>query len=396
MRLDLTTIALSLCLVAPAATAQIWTLPAPTEEVGSHFGTAVALDGETAVVGASGVDVCGDDSGAAYIFKRGSAGSFEQVASLADGDCRAGRFFGREVAIAGGVAAVAAGGMTSRPGETNAVHLFERVSDDRWEEVQILHPPRGDRGVFGAAIALGNQFLVIASAGDTAGGAYHGAALVYERDHEGGWNLVQTLEPGGNVDGAVFGSHVATDGETIVVTASPYGRHASGSVFVFERDGDGEWRGTAQLTGFRSQTVRADVSGGLLIVGEPLAGSGAIGQVAVFGRRADGHWRRQNTLIADVPYANGAFGSLVALSRSDAGPRILAVGYTEQLGRQTNIDRVVHVFGYDREQGWSQRQILDLGDWAFGMAVAVDGRTALVGRAADHVPGSAYAINLLD
>lgn len=92
-----------------------------------------------------------------------------------------------------------------------------------------------------------------------------------------------------------------------------------------------------------------------------------------------------------MPYRDGGFGSAVTLD----GDRALVVGYSEQIGRETNIDRVVYAFAYTPEAGWVQQQVLDVGAWAFGAAVAQAGRRALVGHASDDEPGVAYLVDLL-
>jgi hypothetical protein len=374
---------------APPADAQVRRLPAPDSTAGNHFGAAVALDARTAIVGASGEGACGPNSGAAYAFARRPDGAFAEGTPLAPAACDEGRFFGRTVAVSGEHAAVAAGGHAATG--PNTVHVFERQPGGGWRETATLLAPEPDeQATFGSALGLEGHRLAVAMPR----AAGRGAVFVYERQPGGGWHLAATLRapdmPGH------FASDVALDGDRLAVSASPFEHGAQAGVALFERQPGGDWHRAATLDGFVAHTLRIALAGNILAAGEVDAGADRSGKVSVFGRRSDGQWRRQSTLLADVPYRHGAFGSLVAIERSPAGPRLLAVGYTEQLGRDTNIDRVVHVFGYDADRGWVQRQLLDIGDWAFGMAIAVASGTALVGRSADHSPGAVYAVELLD
>ena len=91
------------CLVGtPPARAQIFKLPHPDTTAGNFFGNATSLDGDRALIGASGEDVCGENSGTAYIFERDAAAdAWRKVAQLVPRDCKAERFFGRSVSLSG-------------------------------------------------------------------------------------------------------------------------------------------------------------------------------------------------------------------------------------------------------------------------------------------------------
>ena len=76
--------------------------------VGDCFGQAVAISGDTAVVGAGWADVDGTaDQGSAYVFVR-TGTTWSQQAKLTSGDGAAGQNFGYAVAIAGDTVAIGA------------------------------------------------------------------------------------------------------------------------------------------------------------------------------------------------------------------------------------------------------------------------------------------------
>jgi len=379
-------------LAAPAA-AQIRVLPAPDTTAGNYFGTSLALDGTQAVVGASGAAPCGANAGAAYVYERAEGGAFELVARLAPAACEPGRFFGRAVALAGDRALVAAGGETAAIGRPNTAHLFERDASGAWREVATLTGDAGE-GAFASSVALDGDRALVTAAGDPSGGAFDGAAYVFEREADGRWRRTTRLEAPPGHPG--FGTMGALSGDRLAVTASPYDDRGAGSVLVYDRQPEGGWRLTGHVGRVEAHTVRVALAGGLLLVGHPRAGPNRSGEAVLYGRTDAGRWVRIATLRADVPYRDGAFGSAVALRTGNGPPRALVAGYTEQLGFDTNVDRVVHAFSYAGEEGWAHRQVLDMGTWAFGAALALDGRTALVGQASDAEPGRVYAAELFE
>jgi len=63
------------------------------------FGAAVAISGDTAIIGAVFDDDLGEDSGSAYIFGREDDGTWSQQAKLLAPDGKAGDWFGSAGAI---------------------------------------------------------------------------------------------------------------------------------------------------------------------------------------------------------------------------------------------------------------------------------------------------------
>src|SRR5690606_8806018 len=119
---------------APDAAAPVETkLTAADGAHGDLFGQSVAFDGDTALIGAPGVDVNGQqDQGAAYVFTRTGDGWVERQKLLApDGAAR--HEFGLAVALAGDTAVV--GSRTA-----NSVYVFGR-QDGQWTlQSQLTRP----------------------------------------------------------------------------------------------------------------------------------------------------------------------------------------------------------------------------------------------------------------
>ncbi len=392
MRLSLALLLGVLALSAPSSHAQIRAL-AHAGTAGNHFGAAVALsaDGRRAVVGATGEGLCGTRSGAAYVFERDTTGLWTEAARLAPADCKAGDLFGRAVALSGDRLLVAAGGEVTDPDRPNRAFVFERDTVGVWHETAALTAQPGHaEGSFATAIAFDGDRALVTTSGDPAQKAYGGAAYLFERDAAGAWQRAARLEGSSGPAAGIFGSHARLDGDRALVTASPYDRTGTGSVYVFERGARG-WRETAHLGGVESFVVRADLDGDRLLVGHSRGGPNRSGLAVFYHHTDEGQWRRVATLVSSVPYRDGAFGDAVSLD----GDRALVVGYTEQLGLEVNIDRVVYAFAYTPDAGWVRQQVVDVGTWSFGAALDQAGRTAIIGQASDAQPGAAYLVELL-
>jgi hypothetical protein len=180
----------------------------PTSGEGDGFGAAVAISGDTIVVGApveagAATGVNGPDNddapgaGAAYVFRRDPmTGEWAQTAYLKASNTGAGDHFGFAVAISGDVIAVGAEREDSGDGtnqgdnsavDAGAVYIFERAADT-WEQTQYLKASNVATGYFfGANLAMSDTTLVVGSPGESSiGGEDSGAAYVFTRA-EGAW-----------------------------------------------------------------------------------------------------------------------------------------------------------------------------------------------------------------
>jgi hypothetical protein len=117
--------------------------------VADEFGSAVALDGTTVIVGASQEDPGGEtNGGAAYIFIRNSDDSWEQQVKLVASDVSGDSFFGTSVAIDGNVAVVGAPGADNQSG---AAYVFVRTGSIWSEQAKLVS---SGRSFFGASVAI--------------------------------------------------------------------------------------------------------------------------------------------------------------------------------------------------------------------------------------------------
>lgn len=181
-----------------------------------YFGGAVALDGDTAVVGAQGAGGT-VPPGAAYVFVRNGA-TWTQKQRLSAGDAEPGDLFGLSVAISGDTIAVGnypedTGDPNVPPHKTGSAYFFKYL-DQAWTQQQQLKADDGVPGdFFGSDVSISRGNVVVGAFRDDTGGSMDaGSAYVFESD-------VDTIPPVLTVPSAIN-----------VEAANPAGRTVSYSV----------------------------------------------------------------------------------------------------------------------------------------------------------------------
>lgn len=380
-------------MAAMPANAQIFSLPAPDTTIGNYFGTAVAIDGNIAVIGATGEPSCGPNSGAAYIYEMDDTGDWIETAHLLPVECREEIFFGKTVAISGNRILIAAYVPFFSKQTSNSVYVYEKDPETgEWIlRDLILQPKDATQGPFASSISLNGDRILITTSGDTTTGKYGGVAYVYDYI-DGKWVLSARLTGSLGIKAGIFGTSSALDGDRAIVSASTYLAGRAGAVYVYDRDPlSGEWTETSVLLGILDFFISVDVSGDRILVGESKGGKGGLGRARIFEPSEDGKWRPAASLMPKSKKSQGGFGSLVSLS----GNRALVVGFDEQLSQKINIDRVVYLFTYDDEdKAWSQKHIIDIGDNAFGSALDLAQGSAVIGQTSDQKIGRAYIVHI--
>jgi hypothetical protein len=165
-------------------TASTWTeldkLTASDAGTADEFGYAASLSGDTALVGAHRRREGDFDParGAAYVFVRNGAGWAEQqmlTASGASGDFYE---FGSAVALAGDVAIVGASADDQLGTDAGVAYAFLRTAS-AWTEIQTLTADDGAEGdYFGWSVALSDDTVIVGAQGDNDQGDSSGSAYV--------------------------------------------------------------------------------------------------------------------------------------------------------------------------------------------------------------------------
>lgn len=184
------------------------------------FGAAIAMQGDVIVVGAPGDD-------AAYVFRRGASWALDAVLGSGLGS------FGQSVTISGDRIAVGA------PDDFGAgsVHVFDGSSGSWIQTEEITHAGLDPAIEFGHTVALSGDSLVVGSPGDN---AVLGAAYIY-RHVDGVWVEEAGIEAylGEGVEGQ-FGTYVGVWGSVMLANIGiddivPFGFYA-GAVLIWTLD----------------------------------------------------------------------------------------------------------------------------------------------------------------
>lgn len=353
----------------------------PVPPVGDEsFGASVFLDGDMAVIGATGSDDPVSNAGSAHVYTR-SDGVWSPEAELIVPGATSSDALGTDVGFSGDTVIVGGSRVWTAPaGRTGAAYIFVRSdSDGQWILQQRLTPSAGwvNDDLFGQSVAIEGDIAVVGGPGRDDDGTNSGAVFVYTRE-DATWTEQQRLIPSGAFQNVGFGSDVAIDNGTIIVgasvddgsgtnagaayvfvlveglwteqqklTAQDAASHdylgdavairgdmavigargdddqgsASGSVYVFQRDGD-VWTETQKLFGSTAGELdefgsAVAFDGSIMIVGAygeyDTRLSGAIGTAFIFENVADS-WTESVQLYASDPNQDDQFGRRVAIT----------------------------------------------------------------------------------
>jgi hypothetical protein len=339
----------------------------------ARFGHAVAVDGDTVVVGAWGESTFGDESGAVHVFRR-SASGWEREAVLNASDATAGARFGYSVDIEAGTIAVGAIYEGSNGRDAGAVYIFRR-DDSGWAQAAKLTPETGAEDAhFGRSVALSGGRLLVGAPGP--GSA---AAHLYRRE-SGAW-VIETVLRAADVPGrSRFGSSVALSGDTAAIGAWTDASDARGSVIVYRRSGT-SWTESQRIDGAEPEDrfgYSVALEGGLLVVGAPDSG-----MIHVY-RESDGQWSQ---LDVDIPNSSWArLGHSVAVSSGT----ILAgdPAFDESAQHEGRVMTISpQPDGLSSDPGPTPPDVSP--GKSFGISVAVSGAVTVVGATGDEENGTA-------
>jgi hypothetical protein len=388
-------------LVATAASAAEQKLTAREGEALDQFGYSVAISGDAMIVG-SPLDFIGAnvEQGSATIFTR-TANVWSEQVKLTASDGAARNDFGLAVAIDGDTAVVGAPGTN---GYRGSVAIYVRDGSAWTRQATLTSNDAHEADGFGYSVAIDGNTLVVGAVGvDVGPYAAHGAAYVFVRNGSN-WTQQAKLTQTDGWTSDNFGLDVDVDGNTLVVST---GRHDVGSnqnqgaAWVFVRSGS-NWSQQAKLTAsdaaiFDEFGCSVALDGNTIVVGS-LARIGANdyqGAAYIF-ERTGGVWTEQTRVTAIGGAVNDRFGYSVALD----GDSFVVGSFGYDVGENANQGSV-HVF--TRSQGiWSLHAKRTAFDGAtfdnLGYAVALSGDDIAAGAMNDDIgtnldQGSVYVFN---
>lgn len=333
-----------------------------------HFGSAVAMSGNTLAIGAPGDgsssrgpvggdprDVGAFQSGAVFVYVR-SGTLWTQQAYVKASNTGVMDSFGTAVALSGDLLAVgapfersSASGVNPPGGQENddaqnagAIYVL-RHNGVTWSQEAYVKPSTTRAGDnFGAAVALFADTLAVGAPGESSsarnvGGAEDdtsapgaGAAYVFIRNGSA-WSQQAYVKASNTAASDQFGGSVALAADTLAVgaifetgtgkgvDADPQMRSTArtGAVYVYQRGA--QWSPQAYLkaehpTGLGDFGISLALSGDLLAVGAIFDGPGLDpGAASLFGN-AGGHWVQVGHIGASNADVSDQYGTSVALS----------------------------------------------------------------------------------
>lgn len=273
------------------------------------FGRSVAIDGDTAVVGAIDARAGNSYAGAAYVFTR-SGSAWSQQAKLIPSDTPADADFGMAVSISGGTVVVGS--------QAGKAYVFVR-SGSAWSQQAILTSDATADDGFGQSVSVsGGTAIVGAGACDDKNTTDSGAAFIFVRSGTK-WSQQAKLLAADRADEDYFGSAVAISGETVLVGA-PGKNVSSGVVYVYTRGG-AAWSRQAVLTA--SDGGILDEFGNSVALSGNTAAIGAYntegetGAGYIFTRAGTAWFERAILKASDRDYWD-SFGSVIATTADKA------------------------------------------------------------------------------
>jgi uncharacterized protein (TIGR03437 family) len=228
---------------------------------GDRFGGAAAVDGDTAVIGASALN---NFLGAAYVFVR-SGTTWTEQAKLTASDAAPNDQFGSSESVSGDTILT---GVPSKNSAQGVVYVFVRSGTAWTQQAELTASDGVAPDNFGRAISLSGDTALV-GAYLKAGG--EGAAYVFVRSGTN-WTQQAKLLAADSATGAIFGISVSLDGDLALIGA-PDKANKQGAAYVFARSG-ATWTQFMELTAAGgavgdSFSAAVSLSEGTVIVGAP-------------------------------------------------------------------------------------------------------------------------------
>jgi hypothetical protein len=359
---------------------------APDGRADDLFGWRVAVDGERMIVGAPLAQTNGYTTGAAYIYRRTAAG-WNYEAKLSSIDFNYYTYFGCAVALYGDTAVV---GSYGPPYPNTMAHVFRR-STNGWSFQTRLNPPGTVEGWERSAIAIGSNVIAIAANADSSSLRQAGAVYLY-RNFGSQWGQAGTLRPNDPRVDQFFGSSLAIKDDMIIVGAygDLVGRYVAGSAYVFRSTGTSYFQETkltaSNAVPFADFGSAVAIHNGVALVGARYDETNGIpsGTVYAFRRNAPNVWVQEARLAPPNPTPYQTFGDSLAFLANTA---LIGSPQGDGAVRGSGVASLFQRTG----SNWTSTATLagstaGVGD-LFGNSVALDSNFAVVASPKDGTRG---------
>ena len=380
----------------PCPPQQIAKLTANDGASGDHFGSSVATSGGIAVIGAYGDDDNGGESGNAYVYEQQVDGTWQQTAKLMANDGADGDLFGWSVALDAGVVVIGARLDDNNSNDSGSAYVYEQQGDGTWQQIAKLTAGDGvGEDNFGHSVAIDAGVAVIGAFGDDDNGINSGSAYVYEQQGNGDWQQTTKLTADDGASYDQFGISVALDAGVAVIGArfDDDNGNDSGSAYVYKQQGDGTWQQVTKLMAGDGGTDdnfghSVALDAGMAVIGAYLDDDNGInsGNAYVYEQQGDGTWLQTTKLTANDGSSYDSFGISVALN---AGVAVIGAYSDGDNGTDSGSSYI-----YEQQAGgtWQQIAKLTANDGAdgdlFGISVALDAGVVVIGATGDEDNGN--------
>jgi len=269
------------------------------------FGQSVAIDDDTAIIGAPLRQMGNGYPGAAYVYVRGETEWKRQTmllyATPADGDR-----FGASVDVSGDTIVIGVPREDSHLTDTGIVQVLTR-SGNAWDHVQYITNPAATSNLrFGRSVALSGDMLVVGCDSGLEVYVFQRTSTVFDYQ-------ATITAPAGLIPSFGFGRVLAFDGDAIVIGAptADFGTIDSGAAYYSVRTGT-TWSQPVRLDPgpFPTETefgTSIGLSGNRCVIGS------LGGEVAWIYRRTGDNFILDQTLVGTGAVAGDAYGKAVAI-----------------------------------------------------------------------------------
>ena len=374
-------------------------------QIGDRFGNSIAIDDQTIVVGAHESPLgygSGSESGSVSIYVWSNTEWILQQKLTAEDDYHSPQYcqlcFGTSVAVNGDTLVVGEPECHRNGNKWNSGCVYVYVRSGSVWSLQQKFGGAADRGnTFGSSVAISGNTIVVGDEEGVYNSLRSGIVSVYFRSGNS-WSLQQVIFPenfkySGNNPNILFGYAVAIDGDTLAVSARQANEYndqyvlqaSSGSIYVYVRS-ENTWTFQGKL--LASDRAPSDELGGSELAkgGSALAISGdtiivgsddkddRTGSAYVFVRSGTA-WSEQQKLIASDVTQFDSFGISVAI----AGDYVIVGSFRDDDKGYDSGSAYIFVRSGNT---WTQENKLVASDGVrndiFGRAVAIADKTAIV------------------
>ncbi|MCG8448483.1 MAG: FG-GAP repeat protein [Pirellulales bacterium] len=349
-----------------------------------RFGAAVAIRGNTALVGARLNDGSGSQAGAAYLF---NADTGLQQQQLVPNDIEAGDEFGFSTALSDTLALVGAPLEDASGTNAGAAYLFD-MSGNQQAKLPTSFLTGGEQ--FGYSVAIDGDIAVVGALGATSTSNVTGVAYVYEKI-SGNWQQTTMLKANDPTGGDQFGWSVALDGSTAIVGSRDANDYAA-TAYVFDVTSGAQLKKLSAIDA--GDIADVDPSGGSAV-----AISGNLALVGTADEAEAAYLFQYDDVLQDwlfyekLTASDGATGDLFGKSVGLSGQTAVVGAYQEsEIGQFAGA---AYFFNASTGNQIDKVTAFDGAQFdSFGYSVAVDGQGAVVGAnfgsTGGGITGSAY------